>query len=93
MPSEHEGLGILSIEASFGHLPVIINNCQGLRETLPANWKLKVDNNDIQSYLDLFDALLDKAFRRKMGIVAYEYVNSNFSLIKMQKEYEKIYRI
>ena len=34
MPSEFEGLSILSIEASFAKLQVIINNCSGLKDTL-----------------------------------------------------------
>ena len=35
MPSEFEGLSMLSMEASINHLPVIANSAPGLSDTLP----------------------------------------------------------
>lgn len=31
MPSNHEGLALMPIEASLAHTPTIINNCPGLK--------------------------------------------------------------
>ena len=38
MPSEFEGLSMLSMEASLNRLPVIANACPGLADTLPADY-------------------------------------------------------
>ena len=35
MPSLHEGLALMPIEASFAKVPTIINRCPGLKDTLP----------------------------------------------------------
>ena len=50
-----EGLNSLSIESSINKVPVIINDIDGLNETLPQNYPLKVKNNciDAVSYTHL----------------------------------------
>lgn len=53
MPSNHEGLALMSIEASFSHTPTIINCCPGLKDTLPNDWKLAVNKNSIPDFIDL----------------------------------------
>lgn len=52
MPSNHEGLGLMLIEASFAHTPTIINCCPGLKETLPNDWKLALNNNSIPDFIN-----------------------------------------
>lgn len=91
MPSNFEGLGLMSIEASLAKLPSIINSCPGLCETLPDNWPLKVSNNNIDKYLYLFKSVLPVVQRYKLGNEAYEFVKENFSLKTMRNKYESLY--
>lgn len=90
MPSNFEGLGLLSIEASFSKTPTIINKCPGLIETLPTDWILSVENNSIEDYLNIFRTI-DTFDRKSLGEKAYEYVSAHFSIEKMQSEYESLY--
>lgn len=91
MPSEFEGLSIMSIEASMAALPVIANNCPGLRDTLPDNWCLKVENNDISAYDTIFDDFIPSADAGYLGMEARKFVMDNFGIGRMQKSYEQLY--
>ncbi len=91
MPSEHEGLALLSIEASMEGTPVIINDAKGLSDTLPAQWPLKVEHNDIDAYMRLFAHTLPQGDRSLWAQEARQYAESHFSLRQMQEAYEKIY--
>lgn len=90
MPSHFEGLGLLSIEASLAKTPAIINDCIGLNETLPNNWPLKVQGNDINQYLEII-LHLDSHNRDELGLDAYRFVNKKFSVENMQNAYETLY--
>ena len=90
MPSNFEGLGLMSIEASFAKVPVIINSCPGLNETLPADWPLKVQNNSVEQYLEILGQL-DRYDYEALGMKAYNYVKETFAIEKMQKYYEALY--
>lgn len=92
MPSEHEGLALLSIEASMEGVPTIINAAKGLEDTLPADWELKVTDNRIDEYLHLLETVIPNGNRNKWGEIAKEYAQANFCIEKMQQEYERIYR-
>ena len=91
MPSNFEGLGLMSVEASFAKVPSIINNCSGLWETLPEDWPLKVSNNSVEEYLKIFLSL-EKLDQKSLGMKAYNYVKEMFSIEEMQKRYETLYR-
>ena len=91
MPSNFEGLGLLSIEASLAKVPTIINSCSGLQETLPEDWPLKVRDNNIDEYMKIFRRL--NAFNKKeLGMKAYIYCKEKFSTEEMQKQYESFYK-
>lgn len=90
MPSNFEGLGLMAIEASLAHVPVIINDCPGLIETLPSNWPLKVHNNSQEQYLEIIRHINDYN-HESLGKEAYRYVKRNFSVEAMQKAYENLY--
>lgn len=92
IPSVHEGLNSLSIEASLGHTPVIINNCDGLNETVPSDYPLKVDDNNIDDFVKLFSSI-EAEDPKKYADLSYNYAIEHFSMIKMQNEYEKLYRL
>lgn len=91
MPSIHEGLSILSLEASANGLPVLANDCDGLIDTLPPQWPLLVHNNDMNEWQHLFCDILPKTDNGRLSQQASDYVNSHFSITAMQKEHEQFY--
>lgn len=91
MPSNFEGLGLLSIEASLCKTPVIINSCEGLVETVPPDWPLKVQNNSTDDFIDIFSNQLFELDKVKLANTAYEYAISHFSIKQMQAGYEYLY--
>ena len=70
--------------------PVIANRCPGLDETLPEDWPLFVDNNDVNTYLKIFENLNDLN-RNALSEKAYAYAKEHFSLQTMQEGYYKLY--
>lgn len=92
MPSEFEGLSMLSMEASINRLPVVANRCPGLSDTLPEDWPLLVDNNSVSAYLHLFRDVLPTADRTAFADKAAAFAEQHFSVRKMQEEYEKVYK-
>lgn len=88
--SIHEGLNSLSIEASYNGTPVIVNDIAGLNETIPSSWPLKVQNNNIDSYKAIFKQL-PNINQEQLKNMAYDFVDKNFSIAKMQQEYENFY--
>jgi glycosyltransferase involved in cell wall biosynthesis len=91
MPSIQEGLSILALEASFNGLPVMINHCAGLYDTLPDNWPLSVRDNNMTEWLHLFNDVLPSANRASLARQARSFVEQRFSLTTMQTEYVKLY--
>ncbi|MDD7257859.1 MAG: glycosyltransferase family 4 protein [Prevotellaceae bacterium] len=91
MPSEFEGLSILSMEASMNRLPVIANDCLGLKDTLPEDWPLKVHGNSIKEYMHLFKNVLPAANREELAGKASAYARMHFSMRYMQRNYESLY--
>lgn len=90
MPSNFEGFGLLSVESSLAKVPTIINQCSGLNETLPENWPLKVENNSVDQFVEIFNSL-DLFDRNVLGQKAFDFAKEHFSINKMQREYELLY--
>lgn len=90
MPSNHEGLALMSIEASFAHTPTIINSCPGLKDTLPADWELSVEDNSIKDFIGLFSRIQEFNYSYLCD-KSYNYAKKHFSIEKMQYEYERLY--
>lgn len=93
MPSLHEGLSIVAIEASMNGLPLLINDCMGLSDTLPDGWPLKVYNNEINQWLHLFRDVLPVVERKLLIAEARNFAEQHFALNIMQDEYLRIYKI
>ena len=91
MPSEFEGLSMLSMEASLNRLPVIANACPGLADTLPADWALLAHNNSLNDYRRIFD-LLPTADHDALTQQAYDFAKDRFSVRTMQERYEARYK-
>ena len=81
MPSNFEGLGLLSVEASLAKVPTIINQCSGLNETLPENWPLKVERNSVNQFIAIFNNL-DSFDKKELGLKAYNFAKEHFSIKK-----------
>lgn len=90
MPSEYEGLSMLAIESSFARLPIIINSCEGLVDTVPESWPLKVIDNNVEDYLRILDNLNDYD-RTSLGNLSYDFVSKRFSIKQMQDKYLCLY--
>ena len=91
MPSEFEGLSMLSMEASLNRLPVIANACPGLADTLPADWALLAHNNSLNDYRRIFE-LLPTADHDALTQRAYAFAKDRFSVRTMQERYEARYK-
>ena len=91
MPSEFEGLSMLSMEASLNRLPVIANACPGLADTLPADWSLLAHSNNLDDYRRIFN-LLPTADRDALTQQAYAFAKERFSVRTMQERYEAWYK-
>ena len=92
MPSEFEGLSMLSMEASLNRLPVIANACPGLADTLPADWALLAHDNSIDAYRHIFNELLPTADHDALTQRAYDFAKDRFSVRTMQERYEARYK-
>lgn len=90
MPSLHEGLSILAIEASMNGLPLMANRCAGLIDTLSPDWSLVVTDNDKGQWLRLFKEVLPSVNRQTCIDKARKYAQEHFSIERMQEEYDKI---
>ena len=92
MPSEFEGLSMLSMEASLNRLPVIANACPGLADTLPADWALLAHDNSLNDYRHIFNELLPTADHDALTQQAYAFAKDRFSVRTMQERYEAWYK-
>ena len=90
IPSVHEGLNSLSIEASLNRTPVIINDIEGLNETVPPNYQLKVTDNSVEEYKELFRQI-ENTDASVFVDDLYDYAKNHFSLHVMQQKYEEMY--
>ena len=92
MPSEFEGLSMLSMEASLNRLPIIANACPGLADTLPTDWALLAHNNSLNDYRRIFNDLLPTADHNALTQRAYDFAKDRFSVRTMQERYEARYK-
>jgi len=92
MPSRFEGLGLISIEASFSKVPVIASSVKAILETLPPEWPLQFQLEDDMELLKIFDNILhDKYDIVKLKDLAYAYVAYKFSMDAMVQAYSSAY--
>ena len=91
MPSNFEGFGLVALEACLSKTPTIINACKGLIEVFPSDWPLKVHNNSINDFIEIFSKQLPDIYITSLADIAYEYAKAHFSIKQMQNGYEKLY--
>jgi len=92
VPSRFEGFGLVSAEASFAGVNVIISNNETLKETLPNNWPLVFDLNSEDSLLNLLNNISAKKYDfNSLRKNALDFVESNFTLKHMLNGYRVLY--
>ncbi len=91
MPSEFEGLSMMSIEASMEGLPVVASDRPGLRDTLPGDWCLKSKNNTAEEYAGIFRDPELAHRKEQLGAIACAFAERNFGIKRMQERYEAFY--
>lgn len=91
MPSNFEGLALTAIEACMSKTPVIINSCKGLEEIFPSDWPLKIKNNSIDNFVNIFNHELPHIDRHIFAEIVYQHAVKNFSIKQMQEKYEELY--
>lgn len=92
MPSEFEGLPLLSIEAGMAAVPVLANRASGLTETLPEDWPLMVTGNDRGEWKALLERIEQGMNTASLGVALQRFASECFSLETMQRAYEDLYR-
>lgn len=91
MPSEFEGLPLMSVEASMAGLPVVCSDCKGLNETVPPRWPLTAQGNSHGKYMTIFRDIIPGADRASLSAEAKAFVDQRFGIKEMQQGYERVY--
>lgn len=90
MPSLHEGLSMLSMEASMNGVPVVESGCPGLGETLPPDWPLVSRENSAAAYARCFAVPEER--RKALADETRRYAEAHFTMRLMGQAYERLYR-
>lgn len=92
IPSHFEGLGLISVEASFSGVPVISSFAPGLDETLPENWPLKFHLDKRKELYAIFSNIIHNRYdRAALQKMSYDFVTKKFSQNKMIHSYNTLY--
>jgi glycosyltransferase involved in cell wall biosynthesis len=91
MPSNFEGLALMPIEAGLAKLPCIVNNCPGLGETMPPDWPLIVNDNNVDDFIHIFRNL-ENYERTTLQEIIFKNAVERFSITTMQEQYLKLYQ-
>jgi glycosyltransferase involved in cell wall biosynthesis len=94
LPSSHEGLGIVILEAFHHRLPVIGSNVHGIRELLAEERGLLFEDNDEMVLAAHISTLLYKPeLRSEYGQRGYEYVKINHDIREYVHRLHSLYHI
>lgn len=77
----------------MARLPNIINSCQGLKDTMPADWPLAVNDNKTDDFIDIFRNVLPAVSHDALADKAFLFASDHFSLRGMQTAYEEVYLV
>lgn len=58
---------------------------------LPDDWPLKVSGNSIDAYMHIFNDIVAKEDKDKLGRIARDFAAAKFGVRQMQTSYEKVY--
>jgi glycosyltransferase involved in cell wall biosynthesis len=92
IPSRFEGLGLISIEASFSKVPVIVAFANGLSETIPTHWPLQFNLEKEDELLAIFENIKNNKYDLELlKNEVYSYVSDKFSHTKMIDAYSNLF--
>ena len=94
LTSRFEGLPITIIEAMFAGLPIIATNVGGVKELVREGENgFLVDSDSDNDLVKKMGYLIDNPLKRKeMGKESLKIAQENFTLEKMIRNYEKLYK-
>lgn len=93
MPSRHEGLPLVSLEASASKLPIIASYSPGLKETLPNNWDLYFNNESLEELENILIKISNNYFNPvELSKKSFAFVEKNFNLNTTISKYKDLYQ-
>jgi len=92
MPSRHEGLGLIAIEAALQGLPVVATDGPGLREAFPAGYPWLAKPDDVDSFARLLQTVIDDpATWGPVAAMAQTFAREHFDAPAMFDAYATLY--
>ncbi|MFP2994584.1 glycosyltransferase family 4 protein [Spongiivirga sp. MCCC 1A20706] len=94
LPSHREGFGMSAIEASACEIPVVCSDAYGLLDTIVDNETgLRHKVGDMESlYAQMNKLSEDEALRKFLGSNGRKYIEENFSVERLIKEWVNFYK-
>lgn len=92
VPSRHEGLGLVAIEAALAGMPIVATDAPGLRDVFPPNYPLLARIGDAASIATtLGRALAEKDQGSSIGRTAQAFASQHFDADTMVRRYRALY--
>ncbi len=93
LPSRHEGLCLVAIEAALAGVPVIATDAPGLRETLPPDHPWLARPGDAADFAAVLSrAIVHRHTWADVAAKARAFAGTTFSLPRMIDGYRRLYR-
>ncbi len=92
MPSRHEGLGLVAIEAALAGLPVVATDAPGLRDVFPSDYPLLARAGDPTSIAQTLGiALAQPETATRAARLAQAFAQKHFDAATMIQHYRDLY--
>ncbi len=94
VPSNHEGFGLVVIEAMASAVPCVVSRLEGVTDRILVNGEsgVLVGKNDLRGFADAIEKLLrDDVLRQTMGQAGYRSVLERFDLPAHGAAYRKVF--
>jgi len=93
LTSDNEGTPLSLIQAGMAKLPVVSTNVGSVPEVVLDNATGLITSLDVQEIADALEKLVsDKALRAQLGIAAQEFTLANFSVQRLVRDHEVLYK-
>lgn len=93
LPSRHEGLGMVVLEAAANGVPSVITDASGVRDAgVPGVTCLQVPSGDVEALADaLVQLLTDQPLRDQLGQQAQAWVKQHFAQERLWALWDEFY--